>query len=64
MAGSTPREVYFEFTAIGSVVKVSAIDAETGTEVAVMGPANATQQQLEQLALRKLRARIAQAAPD
>ena len=36
-----PREVYFEFTAIGAVVKVVAIDAATGTEVSVMGPASA-----------------------
>ena len=28
-----PREVYFEFTAIGRNVKVAAIDAATGTEV-------------------------------
>ena len=33
-----PREVYFEFTAIGATVKVVAIDAATGTEVSVIGP--------------------------
>ena len=32
-----PREVYFEFTAIGAVVKVVAIDAATGTEVRSWG---------------------------
>ena len=54
-----PREVYFEFIAIGAVVKVMAIDAATGTEVSVMGPAGAAQADLEQLALAKLKARLA-----
>jgi hypothetical protein len=53
------REVYFEFTAVGSVVKVAAIDAATGLEVAVMGPANAARADLERLALQKLKARLA-----
>ena len=53
-----PREVYFEFIAIGAVVKVMAIDAATGTEVSVMGPANAARSDLEQLALAKLKARL------
>ena len=55
-----PREVYFEFTAIGAAVKVAAIDAETGIEVVAMGPSSATQGQLERLALQKLKARLAQ----
>jgi hypothetical protein len=54
-----PREVYFEFTAIGAVVKVVAIDAETGIEVSVMGPAGAAQADLQRLALGKLKARLA-----
>jgi hypothetical protein len=53
-----PHEVYFEFTAIGSVVKVVAIDAESSVEVTVMGPASASQAQLQQLALQKLKARL------
>jgi hypothetical protein len=57
--GERDREVYFEFTAIGSVVKVAAIDAQTGLEVAVMGPANAARADLERLALQKLKARLA-----
>ena len=57
-----PREVYFEFTAIGAVVKVVAIDAATGTEVTVMGPAHAVQSDLERLALGKLKARLARDA--
>jgi len=53
-----PREVYFEFTAIGGSVKVVAIDSASGTEVSVIGPVNAAQSDLERLALQKLRARI------
>jgi hypothetical protein len=52
------REVYFEFTAIGRTVKVSAIDAATGLEVSVVGPATASQADLERLALQKLKARL------
>jgi hypothetical protein len=52
------REVYFEFVAIGNVVKVTAIDSVTGTEVSAMGPASASQADLQQLALQKLKARI------
>jgi hypothetical protein len=54
-----PRNVYFEFTTIGTTVKVVAIDALTGTEVSVMGPAGAAQADLERLALGKLKARLA-----
>ena len=59
MSAAAPRDVYFEFTAIGTSVKVVAIDAATGTEVSVIGPANAAQSDLERLALSKLRARLA-----
>jgi hypothetical protein len=55
---SDDREVYFEFTVIGQTVKVTAIDSVTGIEVAAMGPARASQADLEQLALAKLRARL------
>ena len=52
------HEVYFEFVAIGNVVKVTAIDSQTGTEVSAMGPASSSQADLQQLALQKLKARI------
>ena len=41
------------------MVKVAAIDAATGIEVSVMGPAKAAQTDLERLALAKLKARLA-----
>jgi hypothetical protein len=59
MTGTDPaREIYFEFVAIGRQVKVSAIDAATGTEVSVMGPATASQADLQRLALQKLQTRL------
>ena len=58
-----PRDVYFEFIAIGATVKVVAIDAASGTEVSIMGPAGAAQSDLERLALGKLKARLAREAP-
>lgn len=58
-AGKGPREVLFEFTVVGSVVKVAAIDADTGIEVSVMGPASASQSDLQKVALAKLKARLA-----
>ena len=52
------REVLFEFTAVGAVMKVAAIDAVTGIEVTVMGPASASRADLRKLALAKLRKRL------
>ena len=46
-AAEESREVYFEFIAIGATVKVVAIDAATGTEVTVVGPANAARSDLQ-----------------
>jgi hypothetical protein len=58
-ATDEPREVYFEFIAIGATVKVVAIDSATGTEVTVIGPANAAQSDLKRLALGKLKLKLA-----
>jgi len=52
------REVLFEFKQVGAAVRVAAIDAATGTEVTVMGPATASRNDLQRLALNKLRARL------
>jgi hypothetical protein len=59
MAGEPRREVYFEHIAIGNSVKVTAIDSVTAIEVSVVGPARAAKSDLERLALRKLKARLA-----
>ncbi len=57
-ADETEREVYFEFTAVGASVRVAAIDAATGVEVSVVGPASAARFDLQRLALAKLNARL------
>ena len=59
MMGEEDREVYFEFTAVGGAVRVAAIDAQTGLEVTVMGPAGAPRADLQRLAVQKLKARLA-----
>jgi uncharacterized protein DUF6898 len=56
--GTPAGGVYFEFTPVGTSVKVCAIDAASGTEVSVIGPARASQADLQRLALQKLRARL------
>jgi hypothetical protein len=58
MAEPGEREVYFEFIAIGNAVKVTAIDSVTGIEISTMGPVSASQADLKQLALQKLKARL------
>ena len=63
MAEPDRHEVYFEFVAIGNVVKVTAIDSQTGTEVSAMGPASSSQADLQQLALQKLKARVKREQP-
>ena len=52
-------EVYLEFTAVGAYVKVVAIDAASGVEVSVSGPAATPRADLERIALRKLERRLA-----
>jgi len=49
-----PAEVLFEMRRVGAYVKVSAIDAETGTEVCIVGDPKAGDAQLKQTAMRKL----------
>lgn len=55
-----PSEVYFEFTQLGGQMRVAAIDAKTGTEVIVIAPLAATQIQMQNLALAKLKRRMEQ----
>ena len=55
------REVLFEFSRLGAYVRVAAIDADSGVEVVVMGPAHAAQVDLERLALQKLDRKLAEA---
>lgn len=48
------REILIEIVSIGAYAKVSAIDAATGTEVSITGPADADRVTLEAAAIRKL----------
>jgi hypothetical protein len=51
MAG---REILFEMSRIGAQIKVVAIDAATGTEAGVVGPASVPLQALKQQAVNRL----------
>lgn len=48
------KEIYIEYKQIGQAMKVTAIDAETGMEVVIMGPASAAQAHLQKIAVQKL----------
>ena len=50
----------FEFTQLGGQMRVAAIDARTGTEVIVIAPVTATQVQMQNIALAKLKRRLEQ----
>jgi hypothetical protein len=57
MTGADPlagREVIFEFITLGDFVRVAAVDAATGVEVYVSGPAKTLRADLERIAARKL----------
>ena len=48
------REVLFEMTRVGSYMKVVAVDAATGTEVTISGPASAPVEALKRQAVNRL----------
>ena len=48
------REVIIEFHPVGHVVKVSAMDTQTLTEVSIQGPASSPQEILKRNALKRL----------
>jgi hypothetical protein len=52
-------EVYFEFVQVGQQMRVAAVDAATGTEVIVITPVSATKLQMQQVAMAKLRKKLA-----
>ena len=54
LTASEKGEVFVEFVVQGNVVKATAIDAATGTEASIVGPASAGRQALAQAAARKL----------
>lgn len=48
------REVILEFQPVGQIVKVTAIDTQTMTEVSIQGPRTAGEETLKHNALRRL----------
>lgn len=63
MSKPQPGEIYIEFVRIGQQVKAIAVDASTGLEVSVFGPANVSQADLQALAVRKLKKRLQDLSP-
>ncbi len=57
-------EIYLEYSAIGGQVRLAAIDAATGVEVVVFGPASVNEGDLARIAVRKLKRRIAALAAE
>ncbi len=54
-------EVLFEFKQLGAQMRVAAIDPATSIEVVIIAPLTATQVQMQNLALAKLKRRLAEA---
>ena len=54
MPRETPGEVLFEYIQMGNAMRVSAIDAATGTEVTVQAPLTLSPLEMQKLALNKL----------
>ena len=55
MANPPQGEILIEYKRIGNIMRVSAVDAETGTEVTFQAPANAHPSDLQRLAVNKLK---------
>lgn len=60
--GESAGEVLFEFTQVGQQMRVAAIDPRTSVEVVIVAPVTATRIQMQNIALAKLRRRIAASA--
>lgn len=48
------REIIIEFMSFGSIVKVSAIDSQSLTEISIQGPASAGKETLKYNAIKRL----------
>ena len=54
-APGSGREILFEMIQMGNSIKVIAVDAQTGTEATVICPVTASEAQMKQMAMRKLK---------
>ena len=52
-------EIILEFVSIGKMIRVVAVDAASGLEATIVGPANAARADLERVAVRKLKMMLA-----
>lgn len=48
------REIIIEFHPVGQLVKVSAVDVATLTEISIQGPASAGEEMLKRNAIKRL----------
>ena len=55
MTKDTSREILIEYAQVGNAVRVTAVDAATGTEVTFQAPATASQSDLNRMAVSKLK---------
>lgn len=53
-------EILFEFTKVGTYMRVAAIDPASGIEVVTVAPVSASRQHMQQVAAAKLRRRMRQ----
>ncbi len=51
----TEYGVLLEFIRVGKAIKVCAIDQKSGTEVSIMGPSSASEADLREVVIRKLK---------
>lgn len=49
------REILFEYARIGNIVRVTAIDAESGTEVVFQAPSNSSYTELQRIGINKMK---------
>ncbi len=54
MSDPNSGEVFIEYKQIGAIVRVTAVDAVTGTEVSFQAPANTPPSDLQRTAVNKL----------
>ena len=55
---SAGREIIFEFQTVGEIVRVAAIDVDTGEEVVIQGPGSTPKAELKRIASQKLARRL------
>ena len=52
---SSPRDIILEYTRVGNVTRVTAVDSQSGTEVVFQAPNYASPSEIQKLAVNKLR---------